>query len=290
MVYRRGAKTSSYQGTLAWINNFRTNPDQLILRFGNYYLGAEERCAELGYKLEEFRLADLNMSFARLSKVLRTRNIQGLFFPPQGQQRHIPRSSFDWENFSLIAFGYSLMRPHLDLVTNAQFRTARQAMRKLRSLGYRRIAYVAESEFDERTEQNFLAGYLIEQRRFAAPDRLPVQLLFKGKEADRERGFRKWCSQHKPDAVLLVGGAIPPWLPSLPLFQRHDCGWALLDVPEGNTEISGMNQNNKTIGRIAVDTLVAKIHANERGIPTTPRRILVEGRWIMGTTAPRVTS
>ena len=167
MVYRRGAKASSYQGTLAWINNYRTNPDQLKLRFGNYYLGAQERCAELGYKLEEFRLADLNMSFARLSKVLRTRNIQGLFFPPQGQQRHIPRSSFDWENFSLIAFGYSLMRPHLDLVTNAQFRTARQAMRKLRSLGYRRIAYVAESEFDERTEQNFLAGYLIEQRRFA---------------------------------------------------------------------------------------------------------------------------
>jgi DNA-binding LacI/PurR family transcriptional regulator len=289
MVYRRGAKASSYQGTLAWINNFRTNPDQLQLRFGNYFFGARERCTELGYQLEEFRLVDLDMSFERLSKILRTRNIQGILLPPQSQQRHIAKNTFDWENFSLVAFGHSLFRPQLDLVTNAQFRSGRLAVRKLRSLGYRRIGYIAESEFDERTEQNFLAGFLIEQRRFLPSEQLPTYLLRKASEADRERGFRKWFTQQKPDAVVIVGGVCPPWLPLIPSFKRHDCGWALLDVPENSTEISGVNQNNKIIGRIAVDTLIAKIHANERGIPSTPRRILVEGRWVMGTTAPRMT-
>jgi hypothetical protein len=39
---------------------------------------------------------------------------------------------------------------------------------------------------------------------------------------------------------------------------------------------------------VAVDTLIAKIHANERGIPETPRRIMIEGRWVHGTTAPRI--
>jgi len=71
--------------------------------------------------------------------------------------------------------------------------------------------------------------------------------------------------------------------------ERNGCGLALMDVPDDNTELSGINQNNRIIGRTAVDMLVAKIHANERGIPLNPRRILIEGRWMPGTTAPRIT-
>jgi LacI family repressor for deo operon, udp, cdd, tsx, nupC, and nupG len=288
MLYRRGAKPSSYQGTLAWINNFRDNPESLKQRFGNYLLGAQERCVELGYQLEEFRLIDLGMSFSRLSKVLRTRNIQGLLFPPQGKQRHISRSAFDWENFSLLTFGYSLMRPQLDLVANSQFRSGRLAVRKLRSLGYRRIGYITENEFDERTDQNFMAAYLIEQRRLLSSERLPIYLVPNANESQQAKSFRKWYSQYKPDAVLVINGVTPPWLLSLDSIKNRKCGWAQIDVPDGNTEISGISQNNRIIGRIAVDTLIAKIHANERGIPTTPRRILIEGHWVMGTTAPRV--
>jgi DNA-binding LacI/PurR family transcriptional regulator len=290
MVYRRGAKPSHYQGTLAWINNYQSNPDNLKRSFPNYFLGAQERCAELGYQLEEFRLADLDMNFSRLSKVLRARNIQGLLFAPQeGGQRHITRANFDWENFSLLAFGFSLMRPKLDVVTNAQFRSTRLAVRKLRSLGYRRIGFVIESRFNERNDQNFLAGFFIEQRRFLPSECVPIHLISQKSVAEREQGFRKWFLSQSPDVVLSVSGGIPDFFHTLSSAERKECGLALMDLPDNNTELSGISQNNWIIGRVAVDTLVAKIHANERGIPTIPRRILIEGKWMIGTTAPRIT-
>jgi DNA-binding LacI/PurR family transcriptional regulator len=38
-----------------------------------------------------------------------------------------------------------------------------------------------------------------------------------------------------------------------------------------------MNQNSEEIGRVAVETLISLIDSNDRGKPTIPRRILVEG-------------
>ena len=289
MVYRRGAKPSGYQGTLAWINNYQKNPHKLKDQFSRYFLGAQERCAELGYQLEEFRLSDLDLNFSRLSRILRARNIQGLLFPPQGRLRHITKATFDWENFSLIAFGFSLQRPQLDVVTNAQFRSTRLALRKLRSLGYRRIGFVSEAQGIEQTDQNFLAGYLIAQRLFLPSECIPIHLVDRKPEADQKSAFQKWFSCHAPDVILMVTSIAVDWLLGMPSAERNGCGFALMDVPDDRLEFSGINQNNLIIGRTAVDMLISKIHANERGIPEVPRRTLIEGRWIEGKSAPRVT-
>ena len=260
------------------------------LQYQNYFLGAQERCDELGYQLEEFRLNDLDRSFRRLSKILWARNIQGLLFPPQqDRQRHITKANFGWENFSMISFGFSLMRPRLDVVTNAQFASCRMAVRELRSLGYRRIGLAIERRSDERSEQNFLAGFLIEQRRFLRSECVPMFFADKQDATARLEKFGKWFSSQKPDVILAVSGEAPDYYLSLNRTERKQCGLAIMDVPDNNTELSGINQNNVIIGRTAVDMLVAKIHLNERGIPDTPRRILIEGRWLAGTTAPRIT-
>lgn len=288
MVYRRGASPSNYQGTLAWINSYEINPDNLISDFSEYRFGAQQRCVELGYQIEEFRMTQLEMNFSRLSKVLRARNIQGLLFPPQDKRKHITRIGFDWANYAVIAFGFSLLRPQLDLVTNAQFRSTRLALRKLRSLGYRRIGFVTEAQFIERTDQNFLAGYLIEQLRLSASQRMPVYFVPKKSETERREGFRKWVCRHKPEAILFVNGGTARWLQTMSPSEHNGCGVALMDVPEGDAVNSGINQNNRIIGRTAVDMLIAKIHANDRGIPATPRRILIEGQWMPGKTAPRI--
>ena len=288
MLYRRSAKPSSYQGALAWINSYR-HPENLAKHFPQYYLGARERCAELGYQLDEIRMIDLDMNFKRLSKVLRARNIQGILFPPQETQKHITKAKFDWDNFSFIAFGFSLIRPKLDLVTNAQFRSTRLAVRKLRSLGYRRIGFLIDHRSNERFDQNFLAGFLIEQRRFLPSERVPFHLISDKNPAQREHRFRTWFFRNAPDAILVVSWIFADWFDAMSPAERNGCGLALMDVPDDNTELSGINQNNRIIGRTAVDMLVAKIHANERGIPLNPRRILIEGRWMAGTTAPRIT-
>jgi hypothetical protein len=53
---------------------------------------------------------------------------------------------------------------------------------------------------------------------------------------------------------------------------------ATLDTERG-LPIAGMDQLYETIGRHAVDSVVAQIHRNERGLPDDPMVALIEGRW-----------
>ena len=288
--YSRPAVPTDYQGTLAWINSYR-QPEMLAQHYAYYLRGAQERCGELGFTLDEFRMVELGMNYRRLSNVLRARNIQGVLFPPQdSERRHITIANFDWDRFSSVAFGFSLMRPKLDLVTNAQFRSARMAMRKLRSLGYRRIGFVISHRSSERSDQNFLAGFLIEQQRLLASERVPVHFILGGSAAETQRRLREWRDVNAPDAILAATWLEEWWgrLDIVTSAGNKRCGVALLDVPDGNTVETGVSQNNLIVGRTAVDILVAKVYANQRGLPVAPLRTLVEGRWVAGTTAPRI--
>jgi len=293
LVYRRNAKPSAYQGTIAWINNHH-DPEWLLQRavYREYFIGARERAEEIGYKLEEFRLSELGMSFERLSKILKARSIQGLLFAPQERQKtHISRHIFDWDYFSSVAFGFTLKAPQLHLITNAQFSSTRLAVRKLRSLGYRRIGCVTNQKFEQRTDSNFLAGFIIEQRRFPESDQIPI--ISAPVKGDFDGEFRKWRDLYVPDAILDFTG----YLLTLPAFapsERKGCALALGSVAEdgsvgGVGEFAGIYQNDRIIGRAAIDTVVSMININERGIPSVPRRILINGRWMDGPSAPRIT-
>jgi hypothetical protein len=48
-----------------------------------------------------------------------------------------------------------------------------------------------------------------------------------------------------------------------------------------------MKKNSFQIGVMAVDLLVDMLHRNERGIPTIPYRLMVEGSWCEGKTLLR---
>jgi LacI family transcriptional regulator len=64
----------------------------------------------------------------------------------------------------------------------------------------------------------------------------------------------------------------------------EDAGFASLNVGEADDTTSGIHQNDHLIGRKAIDLLVDMVHRNERGIPATPIRTLVEGVWHPGKT------
>ncbi len=287
MVYRRGAKPSGYQGTIAWINtHLRPEFSHGGPPYSLYFQGAQERCAELGYRLEEFRLIDLDMNFERLSKILYFRNIQGLILLPQNRpQAHISSLSFAWERFSAIALGFTLARPQLHVVTNAQYRSARLAVRKLRSLGYRRIGCINSENLNKGTDSNFLGGFLVEQCRFPTEDHIPIFTMSKDRDTLPE--CRKWCDLHQPDAIFdlsLWATYSRRLLESAPHLKF---GIASIDQ-ENLSELAGIRQNSYLIGQVAVDEVVALILSNKRGIPEIPRRILVEGSWVDGPSAPRI--
>ena len=283
-VYRRGVRNVKYEATLAWINFHRQPVEKEGVGYiYEIYQGAKQRCLELGYTLEEFMLKDMDMNFGRLSEVLYARGIQGVLFAPQARtMAHISTKRFAWEEFSSISFGFTLVRPKLDVVIDAQYRGGRLTARKMKALGYRRIGAVASEDVNERTDGNFLAGYLYEQLKVPLKERIPPFIHQIGNE---EEG-RQWFRKYKPDAIIDVGRRVPFFLTPKQIKQ---IGYASPGISEHERgKIAGVYQNMPRVGRVGVNEVVALIHTNRRGIPEIPLRILVEGDWVDAPSAPRV--
>ncbi len=276
-VYRKRLKRARHQGVLAWLCPC-VKEGGSVPSSTQYRCGAVERGQELGYQIEDFSIAELGRF--RLSRVLRARNIQGLLIPPQSFNRtHI---NFDWENFSAVCFGFSVARPRLHLVTNAQYQSTRTAMRELRVRGYRRIGFVTTHNIDERTNLNFSSGFLSEQRRFKPSDQIPMLILNDSTIPAECEEFGRWYGEHRPEVILALYRTVPELMRRLNIGYG-ECGYASLDADLDGNE-SGICQNYPLLGRTAVDFLVKMIQNNERGIPAERTQLLIEGVWVDGKT------
>ena len=274
-AYRRNSSIQSNQGTLAWIVND-------VSSHCRYRDGVADRCRELGYLLETFAFSEV--SLARLSKILIARNIHGLLLAPQSRSgAHL---NLDWARFSAIAFGHTLVRPQLHLVTNAQYHSARICTRGLLVRGYQRIGFVTTRSTDERTDQNFSAGFEVEQRKFKAHDKMPLLILADDNAEQQKTDFQAWYQRYKPEAIVTHYLRIKEFMISLGI-SFEQCALATTDCPPDEKMVAGVDQNYHVIGRIAVDLVVSMIHRNERGVPEHPTNTLVEGTWRDGVSAPR---
>jgi DNA-binding LacI/PurR family transcriptional regulator len=280
--YRRQIKPPGYQATLAWINTYRP-ASQLLANHLNYWEGARTRARELGYELEEFRLVDCKGQTELLSKILRARNIKGLLLAPQ--QRGRAHLKMDFENFSVVALGFTLVHPQFHVVTTAQYRCGVLAMRSLRALGYRRIGCVLTRNYDERTDHNFSASFLREQWRFHRREAVSLLISADRAGAEEKRHFTKWYRKYAPEVILTHHSSVPSWLESLK-DKGEKCPVILLNT--ASLKQPGIIQNENLVGRTAVETLVSMLHRNECGVPATPLRLLVEGRWNNASQIPRL--
>jgi len=283
MVYRRSIRGHGHHQTLAWINSIDATGSRR--GYGEYWAGALERAEELGYALEEFRLADLAMHSRRLNRILRTRGIQGLLIAPV--PNHPIELDLDWDLFSSLAFGYSLTRPQLHVVTNAQYRSSIIATEALRAHGYRRIGFVMGEGFDRRTGRNFSSGFFAAQRDFRPTDVIPMLIV--DSEHDLPQGpkkFAAWYQRYKPDVIMSESNRVQSWTQQFKLDPEGRFRLAVLALLDLQSPYAGIFQNGPLIGRTAVDLLVGMLHRNERGIPQTPLYTLVEGQWVDGPSAP----
>jgi len=292
-VYREAIKPAIYHATLAWFSNARESQFHPGYIFKHYVAGARTRAEELGYKLEEFVLHEPGMTLARLPKILQTRGISGILVAPQPPHRMLTGIHMDWTRFSAVAFGYSLAWPPIHLVSNHQYRAAKIAVRKLISLGYKRVALVVGEVSNGRVDGNWLGGYLTEILHKKL-DPLVFLRTTKGSETlleDRESPrLKAWLEKNKPDALIIDYS--PPFIPWLKetcgLRVPEDIGVTSLNVQSDDMIHSGIDQNESEIGSAAVDLLVNMLHTNERGIPAISRRLLIEGTWRMGETVRRI--
>lgn len=278
VAYRKKIQPASYQPTLAWIDNWEHRGGLRSIKvFDEYFLGAKARARELGYKLEEFWLNAPGLTPARTAAILRTRNIQGLIVAPQ--EHDGGKLDFDFTHFSAVALGYSLRPALLHIVTNHQIQSTTLLVQKLAAMGYRRIGLFLHSEWDNKVNHGYVAGFTTAQQALSPKNRLKPY-LFDGEF--NIPGFHRWFKSTQPDVIITQGIAlsIVSWLK--PLRVPEDVGVATLTARADEPEIAGVYQNDLLIGATAAEVVIGMLQRNERGLPPNIIYTLVGGVWKPG--------
>ncbi len=283
-AYRAQARPRQFQGTLAWLTSFPSADGwRDMIHLDAYFEGAETRAGELGYRLENFWLSEPGLTAKRAARILLTRGVQGLIAAPlpAGQST----LALDWSPFSAVALGYSLRRPQLHVVMNHQSRNMKQTVHQLRALGCQRIGLALPSANNARVDQNYLSGYLIAQRECGGA---PLEPLLA--DVFTAPVFRAWLRRQRPDALVISPAwveKVSAWLEAEGLHVPRDVSLAAASIPDGASRLSGIAENPRLIGAMAVDALIGMIHRHERGVPAHPWSLLTEGRWQAGKTTAR---
>jgi DNA-binding LacI/PurR family transcriptional regulator len=294
-AYRKSLQpSSSYQSTLAWLDNWPVRGAMReIQSFDEYFLGATERANRFGYKLEEFFLHDKGMTPARMASILRARNIQGIIVPPQ--QHDGGKLDFDFSRFSAVALGYSLRPALLHVVTNHQFLSIKLVVKKLLELGYRRIALYLYADWDKKVNEGYSTGFLSAQKQLPGKDRMPAY-LYEGSESVAEEiiaaEFRDWFTRARPEVIITQGlhPELVNWLKPLRVRVPHDVGIVDLSTHPDKPRVSGIYQNDRLIGATAADVVIGMLQRNEQGLPSTLTYTQVEGVWQPGNSVRSITS
>ena len=283
VAYRQGKRPAEIRSCLGWINQWE-DPEALrrFKEFDHYWQGATEAAERLGYRLEEFRWP-MGKTGRRLQTILQTRGVRGLIIPPHSNNMDLP--DFDWNQFSLVRFGASVPWLRAHTVTSDQAHCARLAYEKAKELGYTRIGYVTDLRFEKNTRGHFREGYLNAQEELSTR-RQHLDALTLGLDVRKHPAeLRQWLQKKRPEAVIATISTFHTLATGLGLRVPEDLAVATTSVLDGNFD-AGSDQNSHEIGRVAVSTLASLILENERGIPVYQRRILVEGRWVPGSSLP----
>lgn len=247
----------------------------------DYHGGAAERACELGYTLEEFWLREPGMTEQRLSRILRNRGIEGLLIAPL----QLPGSLYkklQWRHFSIVELGYSLRSPVLHRCCNQQFQSMMLLLQRLMKAGYRRMGLALGPGQDERANHHWRAAYLATQSLLPDDGGRQIPMLF-GEHGGWSRDiFRAWLRSAAPDVVVTVGTEVQQWLRELDVRTPGDVGLANVDINETMPGITGINQNAHQVGAAAVDLLLSQMRTGERGLPSVPRSLMVDGYFVQG--------
>jgi LacI family transcriptional regulator len=275
----RHGREVSYQGTLAVI----TEAEDAARWYGtassweNIHRGAVQRAHERGYQMEFFSTRHYDKEGRRLSQILRSRGIHGVYVAPGFSER---RARLDWSAFSAATTGYGLVDPALHRVCYNNYHGIQLACRRLQDLGYKRIGLYLEQRNDEVTDHNYLAGFLLFLESVAPRQQIRPVLVPKYER----QSFQTWLEQSEPDAVISSTRLLLEWAREKGAKCPDELGFVHLDHHARLSGCAGINHNSELIGAAVVDLIVAQLHRGEIGLPQHAMTTVVEGFWVHGET------
>ena len=266
------------QGAMALVVDvFREKEWREHPSYSVYYHGLARRCSELGFQLECFFLMDSGMCPSKVDAILYARGIRGVILaPPYLGNRKL---GLIWNRYACVGTGYGWEHQQFDRVGHDHDQNVVTAFEKLRELGYLRIGMCLPSFYVNGRGTRWLDGYLVCQHRLQKGGRIP---LFIGSEEEKSfPGFREWYLRWRPDVVLGLYGEERRWLDAMGLRIPEETGLACLIRPRGS-RLAGIDDRFDHIGAATAELVASKISFNQLGIPSDPKLILVEGRWVDG--------
>lgn len=254
----------------------------------------------MGYRLEEISMSvsggqSHEEEVQRAGKLLRSKGIYGIILPLMLNHQYLLA---EWEDcvVSLIGSGHIRSTVSDGLQSQSQFYpqrfpiadrdlffNMRLAFENLLALGYYRIGLVYSRYIDAEANGQAQGAFLVEQSHLPEADRVPILFLERFKEG-RPASFDKWLDQHKPDAILCINPVVKDWVEQLGMSVPKDIGLANLNLVSDVTGWSGVNEQHEEIGAAAVDILIGALSRNELGLPRQPRKSLIPGEWVAGST------
>lgn len=279
-AYRHRQRQVSFHGTLAWLVNGQPGFDwKTNQHYGKYFNGSKERANQHGYQVDVMDLNTRGMTPARLSAIMRARNISGILVCPQPHNQR--EMVFAWDAFSHVTFGHSLVSPRLHMVTAAHYHAVRRCMLAFKERGFKRIALAIAGGDDARVDDAYLSAYLGQE--YLRSQRVTIPPYF-GEYTTWSKGaaMEQWLRKYKPDAIVTNNFVILSVLRGFGLQAPRDLSVLCASMPAADPSLAGFVEDSFHIGEVAVDFLVGMIQHGIRGIPTQPQRIHVEGLWHAG--------
>lgn len=266
-LVRRSQPT--YRETLAYLVHPFT-PDNVFMT--RLYQGALKRAKELGYHLEIFWFKEKGMTFSRLERILRSRNIRGLIICPTIMQAHA-HIRLNWNHFAAVTVGSSLWKPRLNRVQHHHYMGMILALRKVRHYGGKRIGLVISSLTNARAQGGYIASFHANQT--GSTEEL-LNRVYSYTNWDESR-FLAWLKRTKPDVIICAhAGEI---LHLRAYSNQYRFRMVCLDVVAETPEYAGIDQHYEVIGSHTIDLVSSELQHREFGLPEHPKTLMIEGSW-----------
>lgn len=281
MSHVRAARTQRFLGNLAIVHVPSPESPQPRPMQQTMMNAARVRANELGFHLDSFSLERTPKGAAALGRMLRARGVQGVIF--LYSKLTDDAQTFPWEHFASAEIDYG--SPHLVQHTVAidHHLTLLNALTRLHGLGYRNIGLFIERYKDERLLNKWTAAFRSFQEAHRGIGFAPLLMAAK---MDAPL-FLEWHRKHQLDLVIGHVDLAVTWLRQTGIRVPQDTGFFNLNWQERSRPCAGLDLRPELQGTAAVDTVVAQIHRNERGLPADPHSVMLSGRWVDGPTLRR---
>lgn len=179
--------------------------------------------------------------------------------------------------------GYSLRVPELHRVVIDYQKLTWLAISRALEAGGERIGLFVPSHLDENTFFHYRSAWAGYRDIAGGKHLLP---LYSGALEDGAP-FVAWLERWRPGILLVPGGRTELAVRSHLEGHTRSKLWPIrllnlsLNSPQSGN--GGIYQDAMEVGVEAINYLVQLIHSNEKGIPHSPRTIMLSGTWIEGT-------